>query len=227
MSLEPYTTTCTHPERQPRIHDLCRGCYNRWLYHNNPLVRQTVIKLSNKWHKANPEKAKLYQTRYRQRHPEAIREKNRRHEQRHREHIREQSRLYRLENKDHLKIINARWRALHPRHRHRVERFGLTHQQYDSLVVAQNGLCAICGKNENGKRPKRLSIDHNHVTKIVRGLLCLRCNVKLGILENQEWVKLALLYLADPPAPKVIRQTTMSETSSEKPPVENSGMGMA
>lgn len=43
------------------------------------------------------------------------------------------------------------------------------------LSDAQNGKCAICGKDEK-EFTKRLSVDHNHRTKKVRGLLCFRCN---------------------------------------------------
>lgn len=79
------------------------------------------------------------------------------------------------------------------RHVHRREsrekslrlKYGITIKQYDKILAAQNGVCGICGCSpENNKR--RLSVDHNHKTKIVRGLLCVQCNVLLGFLEKIE-----------------------------------------
>lgn len=56
--------------------------------------------------------------------------------------------------------------------------YGLTLNQYDEMLMAQNGLCAICGGKE--RNDELLAIDHNHVTGEVRGLLCRLCNASLG-----------------------------------------------
>lgn len=63
--------------------------------------------------------------------------------------------------------------------------FGITLQEYEEILEKQNGVCAICGCNNNHKsNPKgdidRLSVDHNHQTGKVRGLLCSRCNFGIG-----------------------------------------------
>jgi hypothetical protein len=75
-------------------------------------------------------------------------------------------------------------------------RYGLTPEQYRSMLDDQNGTCAICGKSaeQNGKR---LSIDHCHETGIVRGLLCYRCNTGLASFKDSpQMVERALDYLA-------------------------------
>lgn len=63
--------------------------------------------------------------------------------------------------------------------------YGITHQQYEELFKQQNGCCAICGNVEEveicGRRT--LSVDHNHKTGKVRGLLCRKCNRALGELD--------------------------------------------
>ena len=69
--------------------------------------------------------------------------------------------------------------------------FGLTLDEYNTLALAQNNLCYICGKPEthiNGvsKRIQPLSIDHCHITNKIRKLLCNRCNVTLGRIENSQ-----------------------------------------
>lgn len=61
--------------------------------------------------------------------------------------------------------------------------FGITIEQYDLLLAKQNSVCAICGRLESvivkGIR-RRLTVDHDHNTGKVRGLLCLGCNISIG-----------------------------------------------
>lgn len=60
-------------------------------------------------------------------------------------------------------------------------RYNITLDQYDEIFEQQNGVCAICGEPEI---KKRLSVDHDHKTGKIRGLLCQRCNFNLGIYEK-------------------------------------------
>lgn len=48
-------------------------------------------------------------------------------------------------------------------------------KQRQKLFKRQNGKCAVCKKDESHFK-HRLSVDHNHSTGKVRGLLCYRCN---------------------------------------------------
>jgi hypothetical protein len=61
--------------------------------------------------------------------------------------------------------------------------YGLSLAEYDDMLESQDNGCAICGKppEENGKR---LSVDHDHETGKVRGLLCNCCNRGLGIFHD-------------------------------------------
>lgn len=66
-------------------------------------------------------------------------------------------------------------------------RYGITPEQWQALHDEQGGLCGICrGPQQGGKR---LSIDHNHETGLVRGLLCFRCNLMVGKVEVGQPVK--------------------------------------
>ena len=53
-------------------------------------------------------------------------------------------------------------------------------EQYQSLIDAQQGTCAICNKVPDAKDRWTLQIDHCHKTGKVRGLLCVNCNTSLG-----------------------------------------------
>lgn len=56
--------------------------------------------------------------------------------------------------------------------------YGITVEQYDSLLEKQDHKCAICLKPASESKT-RLAVDHNHKTGEIRGLLCSYCNHKL------------------------------------------------
>jgi len=75
-------------------------------------------------------------------------------------------------------------------------RFGITSQDYDKMYKNQKGVCAICKNKEICPRHKHLSVDHNHETGKIRGLLCNTCNKALGLFkENPQYLKNAVKYL--------------------------------
>jgi hypothetical protein len=84
-----------------------------------------------------------------------------------------------------------------------LNRYGITEDEYLKMAEAQNNLCAICNQpetemNNNRSRVKRLSVDHCHTTNKVRKLLCNRCNVLLGKMqENVELLQRAIQYLKE------------------------------
>jgi len=75
------------------------------------------------------------------------------------------------------------------RRRVRKYRFGITNGEYDDMVLAQDNTCACC-RNPETKTFKRdgriahLAVDHDHKTGRVRELLCNRCNVVLGFVDD-------------------------------------------
>ena len=67
--------------------------------------------------------------------------------------------------------------------RNQLARYGLTIEQHDAMLAAQDGRCAICGNppNPDGVRAaSRLHADHDHVTGRHRDLLCNSCNNGIG-----------------------------------------------
>lgn len=46
--------------------------------------------------------------------------------------------------------------------------------------------CNICGRCPSEIKEGRLVRDHNHTTGFIRGPLCDRCNINLGIYESQK-----------------------------------------
>lgn len=66
--------------------------------------------------------------------------------------------------------------------------YGLSEAEYASMHARQGGVCALCDAPETALHPdgsvKPLAVDHDHRTGAVRGLLCHRCNVRVGWLET-------------------------------------------
>lgn len=65
--------------------------------------------------------------------------------------------------------------------------YGITTQQYNALLQEQNFACASCKQPEtivNHGKTDPLAVDHCHRTKVVRGLLCARCNRSLGYMQE-------------------------------------------
>jgi hypothetical protein len=93
-------------------------------------------------------------------------------------------------------IINKANRDARPNARlreHLRRRFGITPEDYDAMFAAQGGVCAICGSPPRGRR---LSVDHDHDTDEVRGLLCSTCNAGIGSMrDDPELLRRAIAYL--------------------------------
>jgi hypothetical protein len=65
------------------------------------------------------------------------------------------------------------------------KRYNISSEQYNFMLELQNGTCSICGKTDirNGQSI-HLSIDHCHKTGKIRALLCGRCNMVLGLVND-------------------------------------------
>lgn len=74
--------------------------------------------------------------------------------------------------------------------------FGLTRETFFDLVEKQDNKCALCEKPFEGLSRRLIHIDHCHQTGRVRGLLCMTCNVALGMLgDTAESLSKALAYV--------------------------------
>jgi hypothetical protein len=89
---------------------------------------------------------------------------------------------------DCIRQYKQQWAEKHPgyhRKRHLLRTYGITLEQYDSMLAEQNGKCAICGSSDPGDNKHGcFCVDHEHIGGCVRALLCFHCNTALGHMND-------------------------------------------
>lgn len=91
--------------------------------------------------------------------------------------------------------------SLDTKHQNRMyqkkHKYGLSEEQYLDMFKQQNNSCAIC---KTSFKKTKACVDHNHITGIVRGLLCNNCNKALGLVhDNKSILKNMIVYLDNEP----------------------------
>lgn len=61
---------------------------------------------------------------------------------------------------------------------------GVDPDELEKFFENHDGLCDICGEEQNIERLNRLCVDHDHETGRIRGLLCINCNSGLGRFKD-------------------------------------------
>lgn len=126
---------------------------------------------------------------------EAQRSYFRKYYQQHKNEISVSRKQYYLDNKSKYEKYNesdyVRTRTLH-------NRYKLSIDDYEKMVVEQGSRCAICGTDNPGRKSKNNHwfIDHCHETNKIRGLLCHKCNLGLGHFnDNIDLMEKAIEYI--------------------------------
>jgi len=102
-----------------------------------------------------------------------------------------------IKNRQRAKIWNKKnvekRRIIVQKHGYK-KRYGLSLEQKQALVDGQNSKCAICNNDLKGTHD--VCVDHCHTTGIIRGILCRKCNLGIGHLNDSiENLKSAQKYL--------------------------------
>lgn len=114
------------------------------------------------------------------------------------------SESYYLLNKQHILHMQKERKISNPDNKKKIAMrgrlkyyYGITIDEYNSLFVKQQGCCAICGKHQS-EFERALYVDHDHKTGKVRGLLCHKCNVGIGMFgDNKTLLIEAAKYLEE------------------------------
>jgi hypothetical protein len=115
------------------------------------------------------EAANAYKRKWRKKNPNVDKAISRRRYLRKREEVIEKGKKYYKENKRKTKNDTL------------LRKYGISIEDYEQMVAVQGGLCAICGTSA-----ERLVVDHCHESGNIRSLLCNRCNLGIGLFEDNE-----------------------------------------
>lgn len=109
------------------------------------------------------------------------------HYQAHKSRRRSLGAIWRRNNKGKARSYELKYLQKHPtraRNKWYMRKYGLTVQQVEDMIAGQGGKCAICQLTPTGNRQAGWHVDHDHSTGKVRGMLCYRCNLTLGISQE-------------------------------------------
>lgn len=118
---------------------------------------------------------------------------------------------YQKANREERSAYSREWRKkggaeqkLKERGYHLKRKFGLTLEQFDAMLAAQDGRCGACPATEPGST--NWHVDHDHACcpdkdktcgNCIRSILCARCNQVLGMVQEDQSVLYYLIqYIA-------------------------------
>ncbi len=150
---------------------------------------------SKGWYARNRDRVLAAARVWRKAHAEAERDRNRRYRASHRQvarayYLRRRAAFIECARRRYQEKPDVIWAA-------NIKRlYGLTQDDYERMLRAQGGVCAVCKGPQLGRR-RRLHVDHDHRTGRVRALLCQNCNVALGCASDDPERLLALAIYAE------------------------------
>jgi len=161
--------------------------------------RGEALARSRKRQHEHREEVNSYNVKYRAEHREKVRAYDAKSKLKHREEVLAREREYYHKNRDRELAHRKKYRAEHleeclarsaeynlkhhkeQRDKALMKNYKITNEDYERMFAKQGGVCAICGSLPNGRD---LSVDHDHTTGRIRGLLCINCNTALGHLKD-------------------------------------------
>lgn len=161
------TKVCGHCKKRKKLSEFSTNpCHKDGI---NNWCKTCVSDYNKKWRIEHTKKYKEYKRKYWEKNKEVLKKKRQE---------------YKRKNKIAIKIGKIQ-------HRLKISKNEAT-RLYNLTI---NGVCAICGKPESLSR-QSISIDHNHNTGKIRGLLCSKCNTAIGYFgENIKYLQNAIKYL--------------------------------
>lgn len=190
-----------------------RAAYARkWRAEHPEAVKAHELKKRSKPGRAAAATARMKAWREKQRaeHPEEFKEKQRAQNKTWLDANRDKRRAYekkrRTENADERRAYDARYHRearakdpLYARRRALWHNYKVTLDDYNALLTAQGGHCAMCPSLPETQYHGVLHVDHDHDTGRVRGLLCHHCNTAIGLLREDAAAAVRMAEYLKPP----------------------------
>jgi len=147
---------------------------------------------AKKYRTDNREKVNSKTNEYKRNNADKIRISNKIYRENNIEKERKRTMKHRKENIEKYNAYANEYRASHPVEirAYRLKKdFGMSVNEYEQMLEKQGGVCAICKQAETRihcitKKVIRFCVDHDHKTGKIRGLLCTRCNLMIGHVND-------------------------------------------
>jgi hypothetical protein len=125
-----------------------------------------------------------YERKWRLKNPDKVQRKNKSHYEKNKEMHIEKARKWRARNPERHAKNFKRWF-----YEVKLEKqYGLSLEMFEKMLAYQKHSCAIC--RMPFKETRHRHVDHCHDTKMVRGILCQKCNLAIGLLQHSPLVAL-------------------------------------
>jgi hypothetical protein len=155
----------------------------------DPEARQEY---QRQWSLKNPDKRRAIEKRYREKNREKLRAASKRYCDRHREKRRASANGWYHANAAYIADKKRAQHAADPVKRRAQQlkhKYGMTVEQYNIALRAQGNICAACSCRFAVKGLSRPCVDHDHRKGTrkrgpVRGIICNRCNLVLGLIKD-------------------------------------------
>ena len=93
--------------------------------------------------------------------------------------------------------------SLTKRDKYLRRKYNITEEEYRLILYEQRGRCGACKRHQREFKT-RLAVDHDHLTGLVRGLLCYHCNRWVIGKHRPEKIIGAAEYLVKLPARRIL-----------------------
>lgn len=138
---------------------------------------------------ANPAKAKAWRDEYYIKNREKVLESGKRYRTNNKEKFRAAGRRWVKNNPARRKTLDLNWRIRNI--------YKSTPEEVNKILLSQNNSCAICKTSFN---EIKTCVDHCHKKEKIRGILCNKCNLGLGLFKDDPLLlKLAASYIESHP----------------------------
>lgn len=154
----------------------CKRCGNKdseeWRKNNWERIKDREIERKKQWNKENRKRCNQIQKEYHNRNRDKNNKKSR-----------EAYHEFKEKNPEESKKRSHKYALKH--------RYNIELEEYENLLEKQNYKCKICGGFETALlkgKIRKLSVDHDHKTGKIRGILCHSCNNILGRAKDNPLV---------------------------------------
>lgn len=136
---------------------------------------------------ANKERLLKDNKQYRDTHKEECSQRAKAYYLAHKDEVLARNRAYQASHKEDISKKTKAYLLTHTEERRQAKRlyyYGISRASFNSILDEQGGVCGVCKKSHWGGRHGTPHVDHDHKTGRVRGILCQKCNIALGMVDD-------------------------------------------